>query len=169
MKSDVSSTAQYACTLKMWIESELLHTFYTHWPTIVWSVHFVSPGRIYHRSPREVSPTIQKSHSEGGWYFFHNWSPFWSPLGIVNQFWGPFFSLLSCWWWHMYEMSISVWCIESLKMCISINQAILNFVRCQIEKCQFELWHPTSQISVISPPELFFVGQFFFHKTVLIS
>ena len=82
MKSDVSSTAQYTCTLKMWIKSELLYRFYTHWPTIVWSVHFVSPGRIYHRSPREVSPTIQKSHSEGGWYFFHNWSPFWSPLSI---------------------------------------------------------------------------------------
>ena len=157
MKSDVSSTAQYACTLKMWIKSELLYTFYTHWPTIVWSVHFVSPGRIYHRSPREVSPTIQKSHSEGGRYFFPNQAL--KPLLKPPQYWtnykAPFFSLLGCWWWHMYGMSILVWCIESLKMCISINQAILNFVRCQIEKCQFELWHPTSQISVISPPELF--------------
>ena len=76
-------------------KSELLYTFYTHRPTIVWSVHFVSPGRIYHRSPREVSPTIQKSHSEGGRNLFPQPSseaPFEVP-SVLNQLWSSFFSL----------------------------------------------------------------------------
>ena len=76
-------------------EWTIVYTFYTHWPTIVWSVHFVSPGRIYHRSPREVSPTIQKSHSEGGRNFFPQPSseaPFEVP-SVLNQLWSPFFSL----------------------------------------------------------------------------